>query len=160
MVRRIIKLLLILFWMGLIFSFSNDSGTVSTKKSDGFIIRTVETIIGRELSADEKEKWVNYLVVPVRKGAHLAVYLVLGVLIFSFVSEFMVINYKSLLLSIGISFLYACSDEIHQLLVPGRSGQVKDVILDTLGASIGIVIISFIMKVIEKRKNKLVSDKD
>lgn len=160
MVRRIIKLLLIIFWMGLIFSFSNDSGSVSTKKSDGFIIRAVETIIGRELSDAEKEKWVNYLVVPVRKGAHLGVYFVLGILIFSFVGEFMMLNYKSMLLSIGISFLYACSDEIHQLLVPGRSGQVIDVILDTIGASIGIVIFSFIMKMINKRKNKFVSDKN
>ena len=154
MIRKIIKLILIILWMVLIFSFSNDTGSVSTKKSDGFIIKMVETISGRELSEIEKEKWTTYLVVPVRKGAHLGVYLVLGILIFSFVSEFMIISYKSILLAIGISFLYACSDEIHQLLVPGRSGQIKDVFLDTIGACIGIISYSFVVRKCSKNEQK------
>ena len=110
MIRKIIKFILIILWMMLIFSFSNDTGNVSTKKSDGFIIKIVESISGRKLSEVEKEKWTTYLVVPVRKGAHLGVYFVLGILVFSFISEFMIISYKSILLSIGISILYACSD--------------------------------------------------
>lgn len=154
MIKKVIKFILIIFWMGLIFSFSNDSGVVSTKKSDGLIIRVVETIMGRELKDSEKEKWVDYLVVPVRKGAHLFVYLVLGLLIISFLKECMIINYKILLLSIFLSFLYACSDEVHQMLVPGRSGQLVDVLLDTFGSSIGIVMYYFIyskkMKVTDK----------
>ena len=154
MIRKIIKLILIILWMVLIFSFSNDTGSVSTKKSDGFIIKMVETISGRELSESEKEKWTTYLVVPVRKGAHLGVYLVLGILIFSFISEFMIISYKSILLAIGISFLYACSDEIHQMLVPGRSGQISDVLLDAVGSSIGIVFYYLIYK-----KKLIVTDK-
>ena len=153
-IRKIIKFILIVLWMGLIFSFSNDNGSVSTKKSDGFIIKLVESISGRELTDNEKEKWTSYLVVPVRKGAHLGVYLVLGVLIVSFVSEFMVISYKSLLLAIGICFLYACSDEIHQLLVPGRSGQIKDILLDTIGASIGIAVYSFVVRKCSKNEQK------
>lgn len=146
MVKKIIKLILIVFWMGLIFSFSNDSGKVSTGKSDGFIIRVVETIMGRELNDSEKEKWIDYLVVPVRKGAHLFVYLILGLLVISFLKEFMVIHYKALLLAIFISFLYACSDEIHQMLVPGRSGQIKDVLLDTIGSSVGCCFYYLIYK--------------
>lgn len=132
--------------MGLIFSFSNDSGVVSTKKSDGFIIRTVETILGRDLNDEEKEKWTTYLVVPVRKGAHVGVYLVLGLLVVSFINEFFVFNYKTILIACVVCFLYACSDEIHQLLVPGRSGQVKDVLLDFLGSLLGIVGYYFIGK--------------
>lgn len=154
MIRKIIKLILIILWMVLIFSFSNDNGSVSTKKSDGFIIKMVETISGRELSESEKEKWTTYLVVPVRKGAHLGVYLVLGILIFSFISEFMIISYKSILLAICISFLYACSDEIHQLLVPGRSGQIKDIFLDTIGACIGIISYSFVVRKCNKNEQK------
>ena len=90
MLKRIIKLILIVFWMGLIFSFSNDSGKVSTGKSDGLIIRVVETIMGRELNDSEKEKWIDYLVVPVRKGAHLFVYLVLGILIISLITIYII----------------------------------------------------------------------
>mgnify|MGYP001948405098 CR=1 FL=1 len=43
-----------------------------------------------------------------------------------------------ILLSIFLAFLYACSDEVHQLFVAGRSGQVSDVLLDTIGASVGV----------------------
>jgi VanZ family protein len=38
--------------------------------------------------------------------------------------------------------LYAISDEVHQLLVPGRNGQVWDVAFDLLGAALGLVVIS------------------
>ena len=105
MLKKIIKLILIVFCLVLIFSYSADSGKVSTGKSDGLIIRVVETIMGRELNDSEKEKWIDYLVVPVRKGAHLFVYLVLGVLVISFLKEFMIVNYKVLLLAVFISFL-------------------------------------------------------
>lgn len=33
----------------------------------------------------------------------------------------------------SLTFLYAVSDEIHQLFVFGRSGNIPDVIIDTLG---------------------------
>lgn len=152
MIKKLIKLLLIILWMGLIFSFSNDSGVVSTKKSDGFIIRTVETILGRDLSDDEKEKWTTYLVVPVRKGAHVGVYFILGLLVVSFINEFYLFNYKTILIAGGVCLLYACSDEIHQLLVPGRSGQVKDVLLDFLGSLLAIISYYFIGKRVYDKK--------
>ena len=146
MLRKIIKLLLIVCWMMYIFSFSNDTGVVSTKKSDGLIIKIVETISNKKLSNDEKEKWVRYLVVPVRKSAHLVIYLILGLLIYSFVLEFLFSNLKSFLLTISSSFLYACSDEIHQMIVSGRSGQISDVLLDMLGVLLGIIIYKFIFE--------------
>ena len=152
MIKKVIKLVLIILWMGLIFSFSNDSGVVSTKKSDGLIIRCVETILGRDLSDSEKEKWTTYLVVPVRKGAHVGVYFVLGLLVVSFINEFHMFNYKTILFACLICFLYACSDEIHQLLVPGRSGQIKDVLLDYLGSKLGILFYYFVGKRICDKK--------
>lgn len=154
MIKKIIKLGLVIFWMGLIFSFSSDTGSVSTKKSDGFIIRIVQVVKGRELSEEEKEKWTTYLVKPVRKGAHLSVYLVLGILIFSFMMEFMPLGYKSSLLSIMFSFIYACSDEVHQYFVPGRSGMFMDVIIDTIGASIGILLVIFVVRMWRRREQK------
>lgn len=146
MIKKGIKLILIIVWMGLIFAFSADNGVQSDKKSNGIILTIVEAFYDRELTNDEKEKWIDYLVVPVRKGAHLSIYLVLGILIFSFLLEFMKNNYKSMLLSIGISFLYACSDEVHQLFVSGRSGRFSDVLIDTIGAVIGVFIFSFIVR--------------
>jgi len=45
---------------------------------------------------------------------------------------------------------YSISDEIHQLFVPGRSGQVTDVILDSCSSFIGMMLIK---RVSRKYKN-------
>ncbi|MCI7702262.1 MAG: VanZ family protein [Tenericutes bacterium] len=138
--RKIIKIILIVLWMGLIFMFSNDTGVASTKKSDGVIVRTVQKIIRRDLTSEEKEKVLKYLVVPVRKGAHLGVYLILGLLMISLVREYLGINTKALLVALFICILYACSDEVHQLFVVGRSCEVKDMIIDSVGSGVGITL--------------------
>ena len=152
MIKKTVKLILIIFWMGLIFSFSSDNADQSNKKSDGIIITMVEAFYGRDLSIDEKDKWINYLVVPVRKGAHVGVYFILGLLVVSFINELYLFNYKTILIAGGVCLLYACSDEIHQLLVPGRSGQVKDVLLDFLGSLLAIISYYFIGKRVYDKK--------
>ena len=60
MIKKTVKLILIIFWMGLIFSFSSDNADQSNKKSDGIIITMVEAFYGRDLSIDEKDNWINY----------------------------------------------------------------------------------------------------
>ena len=42
--------------------------------------------------------------------------------------------------------LYAISDEIHQYFVPGRSAEIRDVLIDVLGANIGILLINKIFE--------------
>lgn len=149
MIRKVIKIILVLLWMVMIFLLSNEEAVQSSKKSDGLIIKSVELFTGKSLSDQEKEKVLKYLVFPVRKCAHLSLYLILGILVISLLREYMVINTKLVLLSLLICFLYACSDEIHQLFVPGRSGEVRDVLIDTLGACLGV---SFYYLVFRKKK--------
>ena len=48
-----------------------------------------------------------------------------------------------------IGILYAITDEIHQLFVPGRSGRILDIGIDSLGVITGI----FIYKLLEKLVN-------
>ena len=62
-----------------------------------------------------------------------------------------------LAMSILLSFLYACTDELHQIFVPGRSAQFRDVLIDTLGASFGATITYLIIKLFTKIKTR--SDK-
>ncbi len=38
---------------------------------------------------------------------------------------------------------YGITDEVHQLFVPGREGTLRDVIIDTIGAAIGLAILWF-----------------
>ena len=49
-------------------------------------------------------------------------------------------------LLVGIE--YATIDEIHQLFIEGRSGQVVDVFIDSIGVSIGICVFMLVFKVI------------
>ena len=46
--------------------------------------------------------------------------------------------------------LYACTDEFHQLFVEGRSGEIRDVCIDSAGVILGIAIAA-IVKTIKKR---------
>lgn len=142
--KKIIKLTLVILCMVLIFCFSSDDARESTKKSDGIIIKTCEFVLGRELVEEEKVKYIDDFVFIVRKGAHLTIYLILGVLLMSYFKELYLVNKKGLIIAFIICFLYACSDEIHQAFVPGRSAEFRDVLIDSLGSFIGIYFYYFI----------------
>ena len=43
------------------------------------------------------------------------------------------------------------TDEIHQLFVPGRSGEIRDVCIDSLGVITGIIIFLIILICMERR---------
>ena len=146
MIKKIIKIVLLLLCMILIFSFSSDNGSNSSKKSDGLIIRIYQSITHNKLSDKEKEIIVDKYVIPVRKSAHIIVYLILGVLSISLIKEYRLIDIKALIISIIFCFLYACSDEIHQLFVMDRSGEVLDVLIDSIGSFIGIYLYYLVYK--------------
>ena len=148
MIKKIIKILLVLIIMFTIFKFSSERDTVSTKRSDGIIIRTCEFVLGRQLSDKEKEIYLEKYVVYVRKTAHFTLYFLLGLTYISLLKEFNLNDKKLLIYTIIFVFIYACSDEIHQLFVPGRSGEITDVLIDTTGG----ILASFIYIVFRIRR--------
>ena len=113
--------------------FSNDDSEVSTRKSDKLIIRVSEIVLNRELTSKEKDEYLNKYFVVVRKTAHFTLYFLLGLAYISFLKEFNLNDKKLLIYTIIFVFIYACSDEIHQLFIPGRSGELLDVLIDTTG---------------------------
>lgn len=61
------------------------------------------------------------------------------------------------LIAFAITVLYAVSDEIHQLFVPGRAFQTSDILVDSMGALIGAALFFVILKLrfnIKERGNK------
>jgi VanZ family protein len=50
-----------------------------------------------------------------------------------------VYDYRSILLALLLCILYAISDEVHQIFIPGRSGEIRDVIMDIVGSSVGVL---------------------
>lgn len=135
MIKKIIKVLLVLIVMLTIFVLSSDNDVESTKKSDGIIIRTTEFILNRKLTKKERKLYVNKYVVIVRKTAHFTLYFLLGLSFISFLKEFGFDKKKLLAYTIIFVFMYSCSDEIHQLFINGRSGEIGDVLIDTFGGA-------------------------
>lgn len=151
MLKKTVKLILIILLMITIFSFSSDNGDKSNKKSDGVIVFISKLFIDGDLEKKQKEEYIENFSYVVRKSAHFSIYFLLGLLVFSFMSEFDIKLKKQLIIAFLICFLYACSDEIHQLFISGRSGQISDVLLDTIGSSggLGFYFLLFRKKLVE-----------
>lgn len=137
MLRKVIKFTLVICCMLIIFMFSSDSGTASSKKSDSVIINLVEVISNKKVNNKDRDKYIEKYVFPVRKCAHFTIYLILGILVISLLSEYRILNSKTVLYTLLIVFLYASSDEFHQLFVSGRSSEIRDVLIDSSGGFIG-----------------------
>ena len=58
---------------------------------------------------------------------------------------------EDFLIPIGVTFLYACTDEFHQLFVPGRAGRFTDVLIDTTGGIIMLLFIALVTHVARKK---------
>lgn len=144
MIKKL-KWILVLAWMITIFIFSNQPAVVSDEKSR-FII-SVFQFLGLNLDSILGEL-ANFVV---RKVAHLMEYLVFYLLLFNALREDFN-SKKALFLSLIGVFLYACTDEFHQLFIPGRTGRIRDVIIDTFGGSIGLAISYFNNKNLLKKK--------
>ena len=74
---------------------------------------------------------------PIRKCAHATVYLILAVLVLIALDTNKENAKKNIIIALVVCFLYACTDEIHQIFIDGRTGQFTDCIIDTLGAGLG-----------------------
>lgn len=75
-----------------------------------------------------------------RKAAHVGEYAVLGFLIARAVRPSVAVRTTPvLLLTVVLCVLYAISDEVHQVFVPGRVGSLRDVSIDGIGSVLGAV---------------------
>ncbi len=83
---------------------------------------------------------------------HVGEYLMLGFLVVRAVAWNSAVRAGNALLAAGISLLYALSDEIHQIYVPGRAFQVADLLLDLTGILIGVGIYYFFNKSLTRKQ--------
>ena len=123
--------------MGIIFWFSNQNAEESLKQSN-FILQYLKEIL-------------EIFNLDVRKLAHFTIYLTLGSCYFL---GFKKLDKKAGILSIILTFLYACTDEFHQSFVPGRGPAFKDVIIDTLGGALGVSVLYRVTHYYKKAYNQ------
>ncbi|WNF36648.1 VanZ family protein [Bacillaceae bacterium IKA-2] len=136
-------------WMALIFFLSHQPATQSNDLSTGITELIVKTVENFAPNIDFDIRSFNHMV---RKNAHFIAYLVLGVLMINALRTSGVRGYRSIVLALGICVLYAISDEVHQLFIPGRSGEIRDVIIDSAGTTVGIGLYLLIGKILKSEK--------
>ena len=146
-----ILLVLLIFQMFFIFIMSSFGPDSSNAQSNFFV--NLKT--GTSTSAFDLKPLIFF----VRKTAHFTEYAILGLLFYLNLKHHsnkkQPLNHHSsqkqspklFALAILFSALYACTDEFHQLFVPGRTGQPFDVLVDTLGAAFGCLVVLAVQKI-------------
>lgn len=142
--KKLLAWILVIVWMAFIFYMSNQPANISNEQSD-FVLNLVKS-----LGIDISNSYVDLAITIIRKGAHFSEYLILNLLYFNLL-RFYINKNRALILSIVLSFLYASTDEFHQLFVEGRAGRFIDVLIDTSGATIGSLLAFLGNKILKKR---------
>ena len=135
--------LAVLVWMGVIFSLSHQTGEQSGKLSSGVtevIVQTVEKVVP-SVHID-RPSFHAFM----RKNAHFAAFFVLGILSFAAMHDGKRTRKTALWQALALCAAYAAGDEFHQLFVPGRGGQIADVLIDTAGSVFGIAAANMILR--------------
>lgn len=125
------------FMMAAIFWFSAQPADASTEMSDGvtrLLLRMAEAAGLMELSPERVYELCVLLSTPVRKCAHITEYAVLYLTVLFGLKHWGIQGNVRLRRALTVTVLYACTDEFHQLFVPGRAGMVTDVMIDSIGA--------------------------
>lgn len=151
---NILRCVLVLFLFctfGMIFNFSNQdsekSGSTSQKVTEA-ITKDIKSI--QKLNKNEKAKVIDKIEDVIRKIAHFSLYALVGFLLMALFSTYNINEKNKIISTIIIGAIYAISDEFHQSFISGRSGQVSDVFLDTLGVTVGGLFILLIIKTVKK----------
>lgn len=141
--------ILCIIWMLVIFWFSAQVADDSQEMSD-FFVHLLDAVFSLDIMRNEIIRDMTSFLV--RKAAHMSEYAVLAILFGLTIRE-----YKKepwLLPALAATAAYAATDEFHQLFVPGRSGQLKDVLIDTAGGALGLGLLALILYLKRTRKMK------
>ena len=161
-VWKIVSVLLVIVWMVMIFVMSNFPAEVSDEQS-GVVVEVVKTVF--KVSPEQPDLF-NNLTTIVRKCAHAFEYFVLGILLLNVIRQLWPTSCEKkwagywYLAVIGAS-VYAVTDEAHQAFVSGRSCELRDIIIDTLAASVGVGVVMLIRrwrKAFSNREDKQLID--
>ena len=151
-ILRVILIILLLCTFYIIFGFSGQDGEESSSISR----KVTEFIVDKIIKADEinRIELINNLQGIVRKLAHFSIYAVVGFLLMALVSTYDLDERKRISISLIVGIIYAISDEIHQGFIPGRAAKVTDVMIDTMGVMVGILVLLLILTIANKIKIK------
>lgn len=156
-IARVILVVLTITVMIFIFRMSameaEESAQLST--SVGYTVGEIVVEGFYEMPPVQQEEYVDSIEHPLRKLAHYSEFAALGFLLLLDVVAFTKLKgLKRLALSLVLGLIYAASDEAHQLLVSGRSGEIRDVLIDVGGVVSGCLIAFLIVIIVNAVKSK------
>lgn len=134
--KKILKVLALICWMGLIFYFSNQNGTASSELSDGLL-----TLVFKNLNDN------SVLFIVIRKCAHFFLYFVLAILCDINFKEY---TNKHFIYSLLFVLLFAISDEYHQSFIPGREAELTDVLIDSTASILALLLKNKLSSIVNK----------
>ncbi len=149
-----------LIWCIVIFCFSAQDATASTAVSDG-VLHKIAEICTAWIPADAAEiDSDNHasMAFLIRKIAHFTLYFILGTFSSATMLSFTNNHNRSLrsgwFCAWSFCVFYAVTDEFHQLFVPGRTGRVFDIGIDSLGALLSSLLLLFFIQRSVRRNQK------
>ena len=150
---RWLTLLPVLALMTGIFCFSAQPAELSQQTSGGIVNWLLRLLVPDYAALDPaRQAEMEHIAAKiVRKGAHFAEYALLGAALLGHVLAWRARRglRRPRALAWGLGTAYAASDELHQLFVPGRSGELLDVLLDSAGVAVGVALLWLLLR---KRK--------
>lgn len=138
--------------MALIFFFSSQTAEVSSKTSSG-ITQKIAEVISYVVKSDNVEGIRRSIHTIIRKTAHFTLFFLLAASVAN--SLFQLFGTEKMKLFIIASLfclLYAITDEIHQMFVPGRAAMFVDIIIDFAGSMSGAGVFILIRHLYKRRK--------
>ena len=160
----ILSAFLVIGMLCMIFCFSAADATHSSHLSEGVCIRIVREVSSVFPEQFPKERMLEIAAIiefPIRKCAHFSEYAVLSITVNLYLWVCFRIErllgakkWKIFFRAEVFCALYACSDELHQYFVPGRSCRFFDVCVDSTGAFFGALLFWGMYSCLSKRKRQ------
>ena len=141
--------------MLVIFNFSSKPAKVSGENSlwiADYVMTLYEKISDQYVEEDLRTEQLLILDHYIRKTAHVIEYAILSAAICLPLWIRRLKGRRLWFLVVLATAAYAASDEFHQRFVPGRSGELKDVLIDTFGAMLGASFFLLTAKSFERLK--------
>lgn len=145
-VKIILAWSMVVIWMAVIFVFSHQSSEVS----GGFSASLAEFFL-RLFGMAADEAAVSLADNVIRNIAHGFIFFVLGLFVSYAFETVNIREFANAGLTFIVSSIYAVSDEVHQIFIPGRAGQLIDFLIDALGIVIAIIVYQLIKTIIDMR---------
>ncbi len=147
--KRCLYLMLTIMVMATIFVFSAQPAADSMNISNGVMNWLLN---GRVPVLSWLARMGLFDILPLRKCAHAFVYCILGVLMTLTAGTWELPRRWEFACPWLVSILYACSDELHQYFVPGRSCELRDVMIDSAGALAGVLFVLWAKHCLARKK--------